>query len=78
MLEILYLLLMVFTFLFVKIYFEKETFTAKEEEEIKKKLSKLEKGYTSIEKKLDDQQKTMKSASDQAAAAKASISAAKF
>ena len=69
---------MVFTFLFVKIYFEKETFTAKEEEEIKKKLSKLEKGYTSIEKKLDDQQKTMKSASDQAAAAKASISAAKF
>jgi predicted nucleic acid-binding Zn-ribbon protein len=69
---------MVFTFLFVKTYIERETFTAKEEAEIKKKLSKLEKGYTSIEKKLDDQQKTMKSASDQAAAARASISAAKF
>jgi hypothetical protein len=78
MLEILYLLLMVFTFLFVKTYFDRETFTAKEEAEIRKKVSKLEKGYASIEKKLDDQQKTMKSASDQAAAAKASISAAKF
>jgi hypothetical protein len=43
---------------------------------LEKRVKKLESDYSDILQKMKDQQSTMKSASDQAAAAKASITAA--
>lgn len=68
---------MVMTFLFIKTYYDREKFTPAEEVLIQKNIKKLDHDFKSLNNKFDDQQKQMKVASDQAAAAKASISAAK-
>ena len=68
---------MVFTFLFIKTYYDRERFTPAEEIAVTKKLTELENDYAALTKTINDQQKQMKTAGDQAAAAKASISAAK-
>ena len=76
-----YLFLFVLVCLLVNVLTSREYLTLQEVESESKKLNKrvnaLESDYTAIQQKLDSQQKTMKSAGDQAAAAKASISAAR-
>lgn len=68
---------MVMSFLFITTYYYREKFTPAQEILIEKKIKKLDSDFKSLNIKFDDQQKQMKVASDQAAAAKASISAAK-
>jgi hypothetical protein len=75
--DILYLMLMLMTFLLIKTYYDRERFTPAEEIAITKKITELDNDYAALTKTIADQQKTMKVAGDQAAAAKASISAAK-
>ena len=72
---------MIFVALSIKVYFEREHLTLQEVEDegvkMNTRISTLESEYSDLLQKIDAQQKTMKSAGDQAAAAKASISAAR-
>ena len=68
---------MVFVFLFIITLYNRESFTPAEEIVIEKKIKHLEHEFKSLNNQFQDQQKQMKEASDQAALAKASISAAK-
>ena len=68
---------MVFVFIFILTLFNRERFTPAEEIIIQKKIKHLDHEFKSLNNQFQDQQKQMKAASDQAALAKASISAAK-
>ena len=76
-----YLFLFVLLFLLVSTLISREYLTLQDVELDNKKLMKrvdnLETEYSAIQQKLESQQSVMKSAGDQAAAAKASISAAR-
>ena len=76
-----YLFLGVLIYLLYTTLTSREYLTLQEVEDQSKKLEtrvkSLESEYTAIQQKIDSQQKTMKTASDQAAAAKASISSAR-
>ena len=76
-----YLYLLVLIFLLVNVLTSREYLTLQEVEKegskINKRVKTLETQYSDIQQKLDDQQSKMKAAGDQAAAAKASISAAR-
>jgi hypothetical protein len=76
-----YLFLCVLLFLLFSTLTSREYLTLQDVDLDNKKLMKrigtLETEYTAIQQKLSSQQSVMKSASDQAAAAKASISAAR-
>jgi hypothetical protein len=78
---IIYLFLFVLVALLIKTLTSREYLTLNEVETNNSKLDKrvtaLESEYSAIQQKLDTQQSVMKTAGDQAAAAKASISAAK-
>jgi hypothetical protein len=79
--------MIIYLFLFVLLFLLFSTLTSREyltlqdvdldNKKLKKRVGTLETEYSAIQQKLESQQSVMKSASDQAAAAKASISAAR-
>jgi peptidoglycan hydrolase CwlO-like protein len=76
-----YLYLLVLIFLLVNVLTSREYLTLqdveKEGTKLNKRVKTLETQYSDIQQKVNEQNATMKSAGDQAAAAKASISAAR-
>jgi hypothetical protein len=76
---ILYLYLAVLVCILLTFVTSQEYMTVQQQKpssKLEKRVKKLESDYSDILQKMKDQQSTMKSASDQAAAAKASITAA--
>lgn len=76
----LYFLLLVAIFLLVRIYFLRENLTLQEldtdNKKLNKKIEKVQNEYEAIQQKLDQQQKTMKDASDKATALSSNLTAA--